>query len=158
MTEDRFKELMARDYGHRPTAWECFKAAIKGQNVTVDFIRTTYKGLVKDIRITDQKDTELFEIGYKAGDHILQGWRYIFIGKKHTFARLHYFRYYDAKKMGNFETPSTLNDYFESSAEKEFRAHLSQVKLDPTDVRRIVIIVAGIVIGLGGYFILFGGF
>lgn len=157
---DPYTSLMVRQYSGKPSVLDCIKAAIRGDNVVIDYYRTTKKGYVKSIRILkkeDVTDTQLFEQGYKAGVHLLEGWRYILIRQKHTFARIHYFGSFDARTMGNLETSSTLNDHFESKAEALFMKHLVQIRMDPLDLKRIGIIAAGILAGVVGYFLVFGG-
>lgn len=157
MTEEEYIQRMVKEYAKRPGVLSCIMAAILCRNITIDYIRVTKKGFVKRIAITKEKDTRLFERGYGVGIHVLQGWRYILIGKKHTFARILYFRCFDASTMGNFETSSTLNDHFESRAEEHFIKNLIKIKLDPLDMKRLGIIAAGVIVGVLGYIFIFGG-
>lgn len=153
----RFVEIMRNHHEARPRPKDCIIGALKGRAFLIDYYRTGKDSYVKSIRISDESDADLRSRGYKTGVHLLNGWEYLFTSTKHTYVRIHGFQPFDASTMGNFETSSTLMDWYHSDSEKQFTAHLVKIKMDPMDVRRLAIIGAGVLVGILGYFLLFGG-
>lgn len=130
---------------------------MRGKAFLIDYRRIGQDSYIKEIRISDESDSDLRAKGYKTAVRLLSGWRYIFTSTSHTYVRIHGFRPFDASTMGNFETSSTLMDWYHSDTEKQFTAHLVKIKMDPMDIKRLGIIGAGVLVGIVGYFMLFGG-
>lgn len=153
----RYKNVMKAQYDKRPSVKECILASLKGKAFLIDYRRIGNDSYIKEIRISEESDSDLRARGYKTAVRLLSGWRYILVSTNHTYVRIHGFQPFDASTMGNFETSSTLMDWYHSDSEKQFTAHLVKIKMDPMDLKRLGIIGAGVLVGVVGYFMLFGG-
>ena len=145
------------DHGHTPTASEALRAGLTGKKILIDIYAIGKKTYVKNIEISDSEEKIIRANGYLSGQQFLSGWKYLLISKKNVFVRIHTFRPYDIRRDGNFQTSSTLYDYMMSTTERDFIKNLIKIKMDPMDVKRVGLIVVAIAVGIGSYFLLFGG-
>ena len=99
---------------------------------------------------TDLNEKTILALGYLPAKGYKEEFRYF---NTKVYVKMEGFKVFDIRNSDdpNYETSSTLDDYFQSDSQKQFMQSMSKVSFAPLDMKKlgmIGMVGAGIILGL----------